>query len=589
MTPAAAITLATILTCFSVLTLTRYSPDLVLMGGLSFLLLSGVIEPGQAFNGFSNPGVVTIAVLFVVVAGLKDTGSLTDLVPLLFGRPKGITASLIRLMPPVAAISAFMNNTPVVAVLIPMVNDWAKKLQIPVSKLMMPLSFAAIVGGTCSLIGTSTNLIVHGLILNHSELPEVGLFDIAWLGVPTAAAVVLTITFGQKWLLPNRNIQTYQFSQPREYVIEMQISEDSPLIGRSIEQAGLRNLPGSYLVEINRQGRAIAAVSPDEVLQSEDQLIFTGVVDSMLELRRIRGLVPATNQVFKLDSSLQERCLLEAVVSPSCPVVGKSIKEGGFRTHYNAAIIAVARNGERLKQKIGEIELLAGDTLLLETSPRFLNQYRNSSDFFLISKLDDSTPPQHEKRWIARVILGLMIAFIAFQVTTVLNAAILAAGAMLISRCTTGENARNSLDWRILITIGAAFALGEAMQSSGLAQLIGSGVGIFSAGHPLWALGIIFAVTALLTSMVSNNAAAVIMFPIALAASQQLEVSFMPFAMTLMMAASASFASPIGYQTNLMVAGPGGYHFADFLRAGIPLTIVVAVVTLVLAPMIWPF
>ncbi|HBC56735.1 MAG TPA: SLC13 family permease, partial [Gammaproteobacteria bacterium] len=231
----------------------------------------------------------------------------------------------------------------------------------------------------------------------------------------------------------------------------------------------------------------------------------------------------------------------------------------------------------------------AGDTLLLETSPRFLNLYRNSSDFFLISKLDDSTPPQHEKRWIARVILGLMIGCIALQLTTVLNAAILAAAAMLISRCTTGENARNSLDWRVLITIGAAFALGEAMQSSGLAELIGSGVGNFSAGHPLWALAIIFAVTALLTSLVSNNAAAVIMFPIALAASQQLEVSFMPFAMTLMMAASASFASPIGYQTNLMVAGPGGYHFADFLRAGIPLTLVVALVTVTLAPMIWPF
>jgi len=415
------------------------------------------------------------------------------------------------------------------------------------------------------------------------------MFDIARVGVPVLLVTLLFILVTSKWLLPERQPVISQFSDAREYTVQMSVEADSPLAGMTITEAGLRHLPGLYLIEIERQGRVIPAVSPDERLEGGDLLLFAGIVESIVDLQKIRGLVPATDQVTKIDSPREERRLIEAVVSNTCPMVGKSIRDGRFRDVYNAAIVGVARNGQRLREKIGDIVLRAGDTLLLVTRPSFVEQQHNSRDFFLVSLVEDTGPVRHDKALTAGLILLGMVLAAAGGVLSMLEAAMLAAGVMIITRCTRGRIARRAVDWQVLVVIGASFGIGNALQSTGAAQAIAEGLLSLTGDTPLLALGAVFAATALFSAVATNNVAAVVMFPIALATAGALQVSFMPFAITIMVAASASFATPIGYQTNLMVFGVGGYRFNDYLRIGVPLTVLAGLVTVLLAPLWWPF
>jgi di/tricarboxylate transporter len=567
---------------------TRLAPDVVLVGGVTLLMLLGILDPDQALRGLSNEGMVSVGTLYVVVTGLRDTGAVAWLVQRFFGRPKTLVGAQTRLMAPVIVMSAFLNNTPVVAMLIPAVSDWAKRFRLPASKLMIPLSYAAILGGTCTLIGTSTNLVVHGLMLDN-KLPGLSMFEIAWVGIPCAlVGLAYVLVFG-RWLLPDRASSVSRFSDPRQYTVEMLVPAGSPLADKSIEQAGLRHLPGTFLIEIDRDGTILAAVEPTETLRQGDRLIFAGVVESVVDLQKIRGLEPATDQVFKLDSPRRDRCLIEAVVSTSCPVVGRTIREGRFRNAYNAVVIAVARDGERIRRKIGDIALRPGDTLLLEAHPAFVEQQRNARDFLLVSPLEGSNPPRHERAPIALAILAGMVLLVTLEVTSLLKAAFLAAGLMLLTRCCSSREARRGVDWQVLIVIAASFALGTALETTGAAKAIASGVISLAAGHPWAALAVVYGVTMLFTELITNNAAAVLIFPIALATSRELGVSFQPFAVAIMMAASASFSTPIGYQTNLMVYGPGGYRFTDYFRVGIPLNLMLWAICSALIPWIWPF
>ena len=383
--------LAVISLCFGLLATNRFSPDLILMGGVTLFLVSGIVSPSQALAGLSNEGMVTVAVLYIVVTGIRETGGINWIVQSVFGVPKSLANAQMKVMAPVAALSAFLNNTPVVAVFIPAIEDWAKRHRISVSKLMMPLSYAAIAGGTCTLIGTSTNLVINGMVITETTHSQFGIFDLAWVGVPITIVVFAYVLITQSWLLPERRPAVGKYSDVREYTVEMLVEADSPLVGKSIEQAGLRQLPGLYLIEIERNGKILTAVPPDEILLGDDQLVFVGVVDSVIDLQRIAGLKPATNQVFKLDSHIDKRCLTEAVISNTSPLVGKTVREGHFRSIYNAAIIAVARNGEKISQKIGNIKLRAGDTLLMVSNPAFVEQQHNSRDFYLVSGLPDVT------------------------------------------------------------------------------------------------------------------------------------------------------------------------------------------------------
>ncbi len=329
------------------------SPDIVLLGALALVAALGIVPPEQAVAGFGNPGLITVGALFVVVAGLVQTGALRMFIQPLLGRPRTVRGAQARLMLPVAGLSAVVNNTPIVAMFLPVVSDWARKTGFSPSRLLMPLSYAAILGGTCTLIGTSTNLVVNGMLLNANTpgARGLGFFELAWIGVPAAVVGIAYVLLAGKWLLPDRKPAFSADHDPRQYTVEMVVDTDGPLVGQTIEQAGLRRLPGLYLVEIDRNGELLVAVGPDQPLKANDRLVFVGIVESVVDLRKMPGLKPATDQVFKLNAPVTYRCLIEAVVSNSCPLVGRTIREGRFRSTYNAAVIAVARNGQRCAKR----------------------------------------------------------------------------------------------------------------------------------------------------------------------------------------------------------------------------------------------
>jgi len=589
MSIAAWFTLLIIFCCLLLLITTTLSADLILLGGLTILMVTKTIAPSAALVGFSNEGMLTVAALYVVAAGLKETGAIQFVINKLMGRPKTIGRAQARVMGPVMLMSAFLNNTPVVASFIPALQDWAHKNRFAASKLMIPLSYAAILGGACTILGTSTNLVVNGLLIAEDSTKALSMFDPAWLGLPVAVVGFLyLLVFGRK-LLPDRHSGFESFRDPREYTIEMMVAQNSSLIGKTIEEAGLRNLPGLFLVEIYRNEQIIPAVSPDEHLQENDRLIFAGIVESIVDLQQINGLNPATNQIFKLDAPRRERRLIEAVVSPSHPVNGKTIKEGQFRNLYDAVVLAVARNGERIKEKVGDIRLKTGDTLLLEAHPTFIDRNKNNQEYYLVSGIADSQPLNYEKAWVAWIIIGGMVILAATGILSMFKAALLAAGMMMISGSCTVDEARKNIDLPVLLVIAASLGLGHALQVTGAAKEIATSAISIASENPHLALAATYLVTWILTEIITNNAAAVLIFPIAVSVAASFGVSYMPFVMTIIMAASASFATPIGYQTNLMVYGPGGYKFTDFTKIGIPLNLIVFAITVMLAPIVWPF
>jgi di/tricarboxylate transporter len=578
------------------------SPDVILLGGAVILTsLSSVSDrfprPADLAAAFGNEGLITVGVLFVVAAGLTETGAIGLITDRFLGRPSSITAAHLRMTLPVAAVSAFLNNTPVVAMFMPVINDWSKKCGFSPSKLFIPLSYAAILGGVCTLIGTSTNLVVQGLMIQAQSvdptMPTMSMFTITPVGVPVAIVGLSFVLLVSGKLLPDRKSVMASLVDPREYTVEMRVQQGGAIDGQTIEQAGLRHLPGMYLSAIERDGERLVAVGPDQRLHGNDVLEFVGIIDSVVDLKKIRGLVPATDQVNKLATSVHARRLVEAVVSNTSPLVGKSIREGRFRTRYNAAVIAVHRNGERIASKIGDIVARPGDTLLLEAPEGFVARHRHNRDFFLISEVSGSRPTRHARAPIALAILaGMVVMGAAENVTgiTVLNAALIAAGLMGITRCCPGHVARRSIDLSTLIAIAAALAIGRAMQTTGLADLSASAmIASFQDSGPWGVLAGVYLITLIFTELVTNNAAAALAFPIAHSAARGLGSDFMPFAIVICIAASAGFATPLGYQTHMMVYGPGGYRFSDFVRIGLPLDVIVMIVAVLITPLFFPF
>jgi di/tricarboxylate transporter len=583
------LTLALVVLCFALFAFTRVSPDLVTSAALTLLLVSGVLTTGEALQGFANEGMLTVGVLYVVVSGLTETGAVGWIGQGLLGRPRGETRARLRLMAPAAGLSAFLNNTPVVAIFIPAVQDWAKRNRLELSRLLIPLSYATIAGGLLTLIGTSTNLVVNGLYRERIGGPGFSFFEPAWVGIPITLTVLLYLVTLGHWLLPRRQSAAASYEDTRQYTAEMLVEPGSPLIGRSIEAAGLRQLPGLFLIEIERDDRVLPAVSADEVLRANDRLVFAGILDSVMDLQKQRGLVPATNQVFKLDTPRPGRCFVEAVLSDKCPLIGLNVREGRFRNRYDAVIIAIARNGQRVDRKIGDIELRPGDTLLLETRPTFVEQQKNSRDFLLVSLIGDHHPPHHERAPLAIGITAAMVAVVTLGWLSMLKAALLAAGLMILTRCTTGRTARRAPDWQVLVVIATSFGIGAALEKTGAASLVAGWLIGLAGGDPWGTLALVFVAASLLTSVATNNVAAVLVFPIAVQAANAIGVSPLPYLITLMVAASAAFATPIGYQTNLMVFNVGGYRFSDFLRVGAPLTLLVGLVTVLVVPLVWRF
>jgi di/tricarboxylate transporter len=572
---------------FAALLATEAATDVVLTGAVTILLVAGVLAPKEALAGLANEGIVTIAVLYAVVAGLDATGANTVIAERFLSRPKSVTGALTKMMFPVTFVSAFMNNTPVVAMFLPVVNDWAKQNRISVSKLMIPLSYAAVLSGTVTMISTATNLLVNGMLI-QAKGHGMRMFELTWVGIPITIVGVSFVIATNRWLLPDRRPVIDQFGDPREYSVEMMVDPGGPLVGKTIEQAGLRQLPNTFLAEIERGGEILAAVAPEVVLRADDRLVFVGVIGAVVDLQKVRGLKPATNQIFKLDSPRSDRVLIEAVVSHRCPIVGRSIREGEFRSLYNAVVIAVARSGERVNAKIGDIVLQAGDTLLLEAKPSFAEQQRNSHHFYLVSRVEESSPVRHERAYLAIGILVAMILVASVTGLGMLKSAMLASGLMIFSRCCTSVQARRSVEWKIILTVAAAFALGTAVEKSGLANALALQLTSAAAGDPRLSLAAIYGGTLLLTELISHSAAVSLLFPIALGTAQNLGIDYMPFVAAVTVAGSLGFATPLGYQTHMMVYGPGGYRLGDFLRIGIPMDIICWALAMLTIPWAFP-
>ena len=582
------LTASVIVASFIVLLSTSLSADVVFMSAAVMLMMAGVLTPEELLGGFANLGLATVAVMFIIASALTRTGALSALSNQLLGSPKKLSTAQARLMFPVAAISSLLNNTPVVAMMIPLVSKWAKRLKMSPSQLMMPLSYAAIVGGVCTLIGTSTNLVINDMLITEG-IEGLLLFELALVGVPLVLVTIVFVMMMSNRLLPAGEEDTEVFSDTKEYTIEMVIGQGSVLGGQSIEKAGLRNLAGVYLIEIIRGDRVFAAVSPHESLLEGDRLIFAGDVDSVVDLQNIRGLVYAEDQVFKKDGDRSSRNFVEVILGRSFPYLGKTVRESQFRKKYGSAIVAISREGEHVKQRIGDIEFRKGDLLLLEASPQFTQTRRFEKDFLLISDVHNSAPTLYSRRFLALAILALQIVLVTLNIFSLFEAACVSIVLLLATRCISVEESRMSIDWEVLLVIAASIALGTAAEKTGMASVLAGSTVALASGSAYGSLAALFAVAAVMTALISNLAAAVILFPVALSVAAQLEVSALPFVVTLMVAASVSFATPIGYQTNLMVYGPGNYRYMDFLKMGIPLTIVLGLVTLGLVPVFWPF
>jgi len=584
-----ATTLVIVVGVLTVLAGTTVPTEFVLLGAMVLLALSGVLAPGEALSGFSNPGVMTIAALYVVVAGLVETGTMAWISQLIMRRPRSGPSAQARMLTAAGLMSSVINNTPVVAMFIPMAQQWATRYGLPISKLLLPMNHITILGGLCTLLGTSTNLAVNGLFMQVRPDLALHMFDLAWVGVPLTIIGIVYALVSSRWLLPNRAAPIEQLENAREYSVQVRVLPNGPLVGRTIAEVGLRNLQSAYVLEIERQARLVTVVGPHEILQAEDVLTCVGIVDAVKDLRRVPGLAVLLDQSYRLDLKNWQRQLVEIVLSQTSQLVGHTVREAGFRTQYNAAIVSISRAGERLAGKLGDIVLRAGDTLLVEAAPGFVEKHKYSRDFLLVSLVQDSTPADFRRAPVAVAILIAMIVVDFFGVVSLFEASFVAAGLMIATGCVTARRATRSIDYPVVAAIAASYALGTALSTSGAATLIANTVVQLTAHEPLLALIAVYVATAAMTEVITNSAAGVLMFPVAMAVAQSSGASPMPFVIVVMVAASAAFITPLGYQTNLMVYGAGGYHFRDFVKFGLPLSLIVAVVSLVIIPRVWPF
>jgi len=569
-------------------------PDVIFIGALVLLVLAGVLSPKDAFAGFASPSVLMVGALFMVAAALRETGALDHLGQRLLGKVNSERGGLLWVSSVATASSALLNNTTIVAMLLPVVLDWCRKRSISPSRLLIPLSFATILGGTCTLIGTSTNLVVQSK-LAEKGLPPMSFIELGYVGIPCAILGLVYLLTAGRWLLPNRKELLQQLAETRrEYLVEMMVQPGCRLIGQSIQAAGLRNLPGLFLIEIDRNGSIIGPVAPQEIVRDGDRMVFTGVVDTIVDLKKIPGFVPAADETYEVKSERQRgRMLCEAVVSATSPLIGKTIKDADLRARYNAAVVAVHRNGQRVTTKLGDTTLHPGDTLLLQTGSHFWRAHRNNPDFYLVANVDDSRPLRHDRVPIALALFAGMITLLATESFTGIDpmiSAFLVAGLMILTRCISTADARQSIEWSVLVGIAASFGLGTALEKAGIARQFADFLAQSTAGWgPIAALAALYFGTMLLNELITNNGAAVLAFPFAVELSSSLNVSPRPFVIAIAIAASYAFASPIGYQTHMMVYGPGGYRFADFVRVGLPLNLLMWVAAVTLIPMIWSF
>ncbi|MFC0562381.1 SLC13 family permease [Halalkalibacter alkalisediminis] len=565
-----------------------FPPEITVFTALSTLVLLGVIPINEALEGFSNPAVHTIALLMVIAYAAQKSGVVPKIITKLLGRNKNISVVLLKIMLPVSFLSAFMNNTPIVAMLTPIVHKWGIQHNISPSKLLIPLSYAAIVGGTVTLIGTSTNLLVHGL-LQQAGHPGFSMFQFSLIGVPLFVfSLVYMIYYGHKQLPNNKDlIETYQ-STSKEYTIEVRVTPASTWIGKTVRQVNLRALHDVFLIQINRDNNVITPASHYEVIQANDVLIFSGNIDSIMNLNQVKGLILTTpNEDLNLVDKRFDKKLVEVVISHSSPLVNQKIKETNFRAQYNSVIVAVRKKNQQISSGIGNIIIKPGDTLLLLTGKDFIKSWSNSRHFYLVSGVETSESSQPEKAKIIIPTLLGVIVLASLQLLPILKAALVGIIILAVTKSITASEAKKTIDWGILILIASAIGIANAVEQVGLPMLITNLLDFEKPVNIILLCFFIYLATLIMTEMISNIAAAALMFPIAIPIATQFGYNPELFAIIIAIASSCSFITPIGYQTNLLVYGPGGYKFTDFFKVGLPLSLLCMFITVYLAVFIW--
>ena len=598
MTIAAYATLGILVATFVLLIKTKIPPAVIFLGSLAAALTLQLAPQAELLKGFSNSGMLTVGILYVVAAGMYSTGAITMVMDKVIGRPQSLLSAQLKILPPISLGSAFLNNTPLVAMMIPVIQDLARTCRLPVKHLLIPLSFASIMGGMCTLIGTSTNLVIGGLTrdaIQHggAQLPAmrpIAMFDTTLVAVPiTLAGICFMVLFG-RWLLPGVSRKSEETEvRRRGYRAEFELHDASPLIGKTLPESGLLGMPGAEILSLHRGNERYNEPDALGPLERGDILAFAVDREAIIDLWRTNRLLPHVRPKL-METERHTHHLAKVVIANRNRVVGRMISElpiGGDPYEYK--VVAVSRDGQPVRCPLKDLKIAAGDTAVLEVNDSFFYDARTEEDFALTKALDGYHIQRTDKAVEAALITGAMVVVAAMGWMTMLNAGLLAAGAMLLTGCVDFKKAARSVDWGTLVVIASAIGLESAVTRSGLADVLSGLLNSFGGGNPYTAMIVIFLGCTFMTNVITNNAAAAFMFPIALSTAAQLGVSFMPFAITLMISASCAFVTPTGYQTNLMVWGPGEYKFTDFVKIGSVITLLVAVLTIWLTPMIYKF
>ena len=596
------------------------SPEVVALGALVACVLIGVLpiavpEPlpdleGQALVNavrifkadalrvFAHPAPITVACMFILSAALERTGVI-EVLGHWFERTAGKspTRMLVMMILIVAGLSAFMNNTPVVVVFLPIVLGICRRKDWRASKYLIPLSYAAIVGGTITIIGTSTNLVASGIAATYSPDYAFGFFDVTPLGlVFVAITFIYLVTVGQK-LLPDRVTLAalIDSKDSREFITRAFVSKESPLIGQNFIESSLKKMKKARVIDVVRNGNRVLQGLDKVVFEEGDEILIKGRLGDLMGLSEQGGITQGTpDQLGLEDVRTESAVMMEGIIGPDSSLAGKSLKELNFRQKFGVIIVAVHRRGRNLRERFEDVKLAFGDTLLVQGPARRMQRLFELKDFVNLSEPKDiairgKKAPFAILAILAFMVVGLLSGIEVIPDIPIVQVALCAALFVLLTGCIDPSEAYQSIEWKVLFLIIGMLGLGQALQYSGVAKLLAMNVVNATNGiDPRILIALIYLLAAVMTEMVSNNAVAVLLTPIGIMVGMELGLCPKPFIAAVMFGSSASFATPIGYQTNTFVYGAGGYKFGDFFRAGFPLAVVLWVVASILIPVIWP-
>jgi len=578
MTWEAWLTLGVITLAVLVLTRDLMSPAVTFMGAVVVLLVADVLTPAEAFQGFANPAPITVAALYVLARAVERSGALQPIVKVTLGTGRSVRLALARLTVPVAAASAFLNNTPIIAMLAPQVGEWADRRGDSASRYLMPLSFAAILGGMTTLIGTSTNLVVSGLLQAEGYEPF-SMFELTRIALPIALVALVVNVLAAPKLLPDRippRVETR--AGGRSFSVRMIVEPGGPLDGKPVAEVQTVLPETAMIVYFERDGEGAGQIAPDKVLRGGDFLTLVGDTDAVLDLHEVSGLASSQQPHLPYEFRSSRHAYFEAVIAPESRLVGRSLVDVSFLARYQATVVAIHRAGEPIRGRLAREPLKPGDTLLVIADRGFGERWRDRNDFLLVSRFGASAPEPTGTAGIVLAIGGVVVLGAGLGVLPILHLSLLGALALVAFGILTPNEAKDAIDFDVIVVIGAAFGLAAAVEGSGMGQaaadLVAGGLGRFG---PEGAMAGIIISTIALSSIITNNAAAALVLPIAISTAADFGIGARAAAVAVALSASASFMTPIAYQTNLMVYGPGGYHFSDYARLGTPLTLIVLV------------